>query len=112
MEEMKKKGKFDLIDLHDKNESKSEDMIDILSDMHNYFVPSARSSDQVIPRVVFGGDVLANERAYQAQLEMISGWSGGAMVLGKLPALGRPTDLDYSRARLVGWLVVLGLTAL
>ena len=27
------------------------------------------------------------------------GWSGGAMVLGKLPVLGRPTNLDYSRAR-------------
>ena len=28
-----------------------------------------------------------------------SGWSGGAMVLGKLPVPGRPTYLDYSRAR-------------
>ena len=27
------------------------------------------------------------------------GWSGGAMVLGKLPVLGRPTYLDESRAR-------------
>ena len=27
------------------------------------------------------------------------GLSGGAMVLGKLPAPGRPTNLDYSRAR-------------
>ena len=27
------------------------------------------------------------------------GWSGGAMVLGKFPVLGRPTNLDYSRAR-------------
>ena len=27
------------------------------------------------------------------------GWSGGAMVLGKLPVSGRPTNLDYSRAR-------------
>ena len=26
-------------------------------------------------------------------------WSGGAMELGKLPVPGRPTDLDYSRAR-------------
>ena len=29
----------------------------------------------------------------------MSGWSGGAMVLGKLPAPGRPTNLEYSRAR-------------
>ena len=27
------------------------------------------------------------------------GWSGGAIVLGKLPVSGRPTNLDYSRAR-------------
>ena len=27
------------------------------------------------------------------------GWSGGAKVLGKLPVLGRPTNLDYRRAR-------------
>ena len=27
------------------------------------------------------------------------GWLGGAMVLGKLPVPGRPTNLDKSRAR-------------
>ena len=27
------------------------------------------------------------------------GWSGGAMGLGKLPGLGRPTNLDFGRAR-------------
>ena len=27
------------------------------------------------------------------------GWLGGAKVLGKLPVPGRPTHLDYSRAR-------------
>ena len=27
------------------------------------------------------------------------GWSGGAMVLGKLPVPGRPTSFDKSRAR-------------
>ena len=30
---------------------------------------------------------------------LMSGWSGGAMVLGKLPVPGRPTNLDDSRAR-------------
>ena len=30
------------------------------------------------------------------------GWSGGAMVLGKLPVPGRPTNLDESRARAYG----------
>ena len=29
----------------------------------------------------------------------LGGWSGGAKVLGKRPVLGRPTNLDYSRAR-------------
>ena len=27
------------------------------------------------------------------------GWSGGAMVLGKLSVPGRPTNLNYSRAK-------------
>ena len=33
------------------------------------------------------------------------GWSGGAVVLGKLPVLGRPTNLDNSRGKglLCGW---------
>ena len=29
----------------------------------------------------------------------MEGWSGGAKVLGELPVPGRPTHLDYSRAR-------------
>ena len=29
----------------------------------------------------------------------LAGWSGGAKVLGNLPVPGRPTNLDYSRAR-------------
>ena len=29
---------------------------------------------------------------------LLRGWSGGAMVLGKLPVPGRPTNLDHSRA--------------
>ena len=32
-------------------------------------------------------------------LQWVTGWSGGALVLGKLLVLGRPTDLDYGRAR-------------
>ena len=34
-----------------------------------------------------------------SHLRNIGGWSGGAMVLGKLPAPGHPTNLDYSRER-------------
>ena len=30
---------------------------------------------------------------------VVRGWSGGAMVLGKLSVPGRPTNLDNSRAR-------------
>ena len=30
---------------------------------------------------------------------LVWGWLGGAMVLGKLPVPGRPTNLDYSKAR-------------
>ena len=39
------------------------------------------------------------------------GWSGGAMVLGKLPVSGRPTIWITVGQGLVGWLVW-GLTAL
>ena len=31
--------------------------------------------------------------------KIMRGWSGGAMVLGKLSVPGRPANLDYSRAR-------------
>ena len=30
---------------------------------------------------------------------MTLGWSGGAIVLGKLPVPGHPTNFDYSRTR-------------
>ena len=33
------------------------------------------------------------------KFEKTQGWSGGVMVLGKLPVQGRPTNLDKSRAR-------------
>ena len=38
-------------------------------------------------------------RVQKWQLLLSWGWSGGAKMLGKLPVPGRPTDLDYSRAR-------------
>ena len=37
--------------------------------------------------------------SWQLSLQEPWGWSGGAKVLGKLPVPGRPTNLDYSRAR-------------
>ena len=36
---------------------------------------------------------------YVSVFQDYRGWSGGAKVLGKLLVLGRPTNLDYSRAR-------------
>ena len=39
---------------------------------------------------------------------ILGGWSGGAMALCKLPVAGRPTFWKI----VVGWWVVLGLTAL
>ena len=35
----------------------------------------------------------------QACFVLDSGWLGGAMVLGKLPVPGRPTNLDLSKVR-------------
>ena len=35
----------------------------------------------------------------QIKLQVLQGWSGDAIVLGKLPVSGRPTNIDYSRAR-------------
>ena len=32
-------------------------------------------------------------------IKVITGWSGGAMVLGKLTVPGRPANLDYGRTR-------------
>ena len=46
--------------------------------------------------IVFGYKVVEH---LISDLLMSWGWSGGEMVLGKLPVQGRPTDLDYSRAR-------------
>ena len=40
--------------------------------------------------------IRSNRRTYNQS----RGWSGNAKVLGKLPVPGRPTNLDYSRARL------------
>ena len=36
---------------------------------------------------------------YEDFISLVGGWSGGAKVLGNLPVPGRPTNLDYSRAR-------------
>ena len=46
------------------------------------------------------------------QSSLTRGWSGGAMVLGKLPVPGRPINLDLSRARayyICSWCGLFGL---
>ena len=75
--DFRKKSEYFLIDLHEKNESKNEDMIDILTDLQKKCVPytdtTLQDKNNVVERKVFGGDVLTNERAYQAQLDMANG---------------------------------------
>jgi DNA-directed RNA polymerase subunit H (RpoH/RPB5) len=64
---------YAMLDLLDKSENKSEDVISILEHIHNKFIPRTDDDDPVvIKRKVFGGDVLTNERAYSTQLAMLN----------------------------------------
>ena len=54
----------------------------------------SRSQLLLVGCFVFNGPLRQYFSLYRAV-----GWSGGAKVLGKLPVPGRPTNLDYSRAR-------------
>ena len=70
--EMSRKCPYDVLDLLDKSENKMEDMIDILNSIHK-LVPTLPSDKQnVVERIVFGGDQLTNERAYAAQISMVN----------------------------------------
>ncbi|CAC5417633.1 unnamed protein product [Mytilus coruscus] len=74
LNELSGKSNFAILDMLDKSENKSEDMITILEHIHANFIP--RTDDEnpsVIKKKVFGGDVLTNERAYSAQLAMLNG---------------------------------------
>ncbi|KAH3697510.1 hypothetical protein DPMN_085012 [Dreissena polymorpha] len=55
-------------DLIDASENSSQGMIKILQNVHDLAVP--HSSDTILQKVVFGGDVLTNERAFAAQEAM------------------------------------------
>ena len=47
-------------------------------------------------------DLLEHENLLGFEQQLLNcsvGWSGGAMVLGKLPVPEHPTNLDFSRAR-------------
>jgi hypothetical protein len=74
LKELSEKSNFALLDMLDKNENKSEDMITILEHIHsNYIAHTDEDIPSVIQKKVFGGDVLTNERAYTAQLAMLNG---------------------------------------
>lgn len=63
--EMFRKFDFVVLDLLDKSENKSEDMIFILEYIYmNYIAYILDENLKVIQKKVFGGDVLINERVY------------------------------------------------
>ena len=71
--ETSKKTDYAILNLLDKSENKSDDMISILEHIHEHYIPCTQGeSPSVIQKKVFGGDVLTNERAYSAQLAMLN----------------------------------------
>ena len=74
LNELANKSNFALLDVLDKSENKSEDMITILEHIHTKYIAHTEVDNaNVIKKKVFGGDVLTNERAYSAQLAMLNG---------------------------------------
>jgi hypothetical protein len=59
-------------DLIDASENSSEGMIRINNKVHKDFVPK-NIDGEVAEKIVFGGDVLTNERAFTAQQHVING---------------------------------------
>lgn len=91
LQDMLKKYDFVILDLLDKSENKSEDMISILEHIHHHYIPhTAEDHPQIIRKKVFGGDVLTNERAYSAQLAMLNGASDFEQISG---VIHRPEGL-------------------
>ena len=80
MDAMAKKSAFIIIDLLDKSENKSDDMIDILkylqqftSSYSHWVENDKRFSKNVLRHKVLDGDALTNERVINAQLAMANG---------------------------------------
>lgn len=80
MEAMATKSPFVILDLLDKSENKSDDMIDILkyaqqfvSSYSHWDESDKRFSKSVLRHKVLDGDALTNERAINAQLAMANG---------------------------------------
>ena len=88
-EESSKVSDYAILDLLDKSENKSEDMISILETIHERFIPQTDNLS-VIKNKVFGGDVLTNERAYTAQLAMLNGETESERLTG---VIHRPEGL-------------------
>lgn len=59
-------------DLVDASENSSEGMIKINNKIHEDFVPK-NNKGECVQKIVFGGDVLTNERAFSAQLNVRNG---------------------------------------
>jgi hypothetical protein len=67
----KTKSLFLNCELIEASENNASGMISIMQRIHELAVPHARQTDKsVYERVVFGGDVLTNERAFTAQQNM------------------------------------------
>lgn len=67
----KAKSLFLNCELIEASENSASGMISIMQRIHELSVPHARLTDKkVYERVVFGGDVLTNERAFSAQQNM------------------------------------------
>lgn len=74
LKELAESSNLVLLDMLDKSENKSEDMISILVHIHaNCIAHTDGENPAVMKKKVFGGDVLTNERAYSAQLAMLNG---------------------------------------
>ena len=70
LDETKEKSVLLNCDLIPESENSSVGMITILQNVHNLAVPHSEIDGKVLKRVVFGGDVLTNERAFSAQQAM------------------------------------------
>ena len=73
-----------------KNENKTEEMVDILEELHKQYVPISGStkdtkSVKIVEKVLFGGDQLTEERARNATNGRSDGDSEYERVEGLIP---------------------------
>jgi hypothetical protein len=96
VEEMSHRHPYHIIDLLDKNESVNNDMIDISQEIH-MFIPTIHHPEgrDVIERLVFGGDVLTNERAYGSELDVLNATRESERLLGlMISAESKPFNIS------------------